>query len=649
MIRKSSRLPALFMLLAISLFSITLISGCPVAQTPTVPPQEEDDDQATQPPPTTPDDGLDRPISQPDLDDTTTSDDGGSVPTGPGGQSGPGGGGDDGDATMVILSIGEPSNPLAVRLGAVIGVQFNLLDPSGAVQSGELLLARDNDNDGQPDGDPILSPSVAISGGLNTVTFNTSEAAGYLSNQFGRFVLGIRVTTLANESKTEYSPATVTIDNIVPNATLVGAGSPPSIPVDQEDHLVNRDILSWTVELDTSDNSPHTVRIWLENVNNGTRFELVPQTTFAAGTDTRTFSMSLAAYPAGTYFYYVEVSDGIDPAVTFYGENQSAAAIRLAVTNRLIGTFELAQLADEPSNPAQSKGAIMQGFNFNDLAGSSMVSVPDLDNDGDSELVIGARFGKPNLNFFEGRGWGEAYLVYGDGNTRLMGQQTVNSVGASIPGLTLRGIRVPLCQGNYTEGLADITVVDDMDGDDLPELVFSFPRVESLNLGAPAWLGSNAFQHPELLVDQDIASAGSLEYDAIDYMGGSWITDRAQFTRGGIVVVSSHNELLTDPAQVTRKFDRVLDLHEIGQLFTWMNRPSPWPYIRAVNLDPNDPFGCFDCIPQSPQGCECTDTNENPDDDCEEGCGDCFGYSNIPEETEYYKWIITWDVWLGGA
>jgi hypothetical protein len=669
MVPRLINLPVLFILLLFCLLSTTLIGGCPAAQTPTVPPQEEEG-QGTQQPPTTPDDGLDRPISQPELD-TTTSEPGGNVPTGEGGQGGAGGGG--GETELVILSVEEPSDPMSVPVppradsAPLISLRFNLLDPTGSVrESGLLLLARDDDQDHKPDGQELLSLPIPVTEGLNTVVFNASETVGYLSNGFGRFLLGVRVTTISNDAKTAYSPATITIDAVAPTATWQ---SP------QDDHLVNRDI-SWTIELTTSDNSPHTVRMWLENTKDGAQYELVKGTTYAAGTATRTFTKSLSAFPAGTYYYYVEVSDGIEPPVAFHAPDPSitdpAGWYRLAVTNRLIGTFELAQLADEPANPAHSKGAIMQGFNFNDLAGSSLVTVPDLDGDGDSELVIGARFGKPNLNSFQGRGWGAAYLIYGDGGTRLKGQRALNSVGSSIAGLTFRGVRVPLCEANYTEGLSDITVVDDMDGDELPELVFSFPRVESLNLGASDWVGSNAFQHPELLPDEP-GAVGGLEYDAIDYMSGSWITNKAQFTRGGIVIVSSHNRMLTDADTVTRKFDRVLDLHEVGQMFDFMVRPSLASYIR--DQIQNDPFeNCADCIPEVweiadecdepaetdpnapgyPDPCcesveECPDCGDEPCT-CEEGCGcDYTGDELDPNETEYHSWFVLWDTWLGGG
>lgn len=45
-----------------------------------------------------------------------------------------------------------------------------------------------------------------------------------------------------------------------------------------------------------------------------------------------------------------------------------------------------------------------------------MDRVPDVDNDGDDEFVIVSRFGKPFiLNNTAGVGFGEAYLIYGNG------------------------------------------------------------------------------------------------------------------------------------------------------------------------------------------------------------------------------------------
>jgi hypothetical protein len=622
---------AFSLLVVAGLLSIMSMGGCPAPQEPTLP-ADDDQDQTTTPTETPTDNDLDRPIEPPILDDdTTTSGSDGTIPTDQDADGG--GGGGTGQPGLVMISIAQPADDIAVAAppraaqGTVIDLEFTLIDFAGAVTGGQLLLARDDDGNGEPDGDPVYTQATDLSPGSNAWAFDTATAVtnNLLNNSFGRFVLGVRATTASSDVVEAYATATITIDGIAPTAAWVGAG-PTQAELDTEDHLVNRDS-NWTLGLQTTDNSPHTWRVLLDMdlvPGNGNEFQLVAETEEPAGTGLRTppNPLTLTVFPAGTYYYYVIVSDSVDPAITFYAEVGVPAEMpRLAITNRLIGEFDLDQLEEEAFPVSQSMGAIIEGFNFNDLTGSSMVSVPDLDGDGDSELIIGARFGKPNLESgqFQGRGWGEAYLVYGDGAYRLTGAKSVNSIGATIPGLRFRGIRTRQ-NNSHSEGLSDITVIDDMDGDDLPELVFSFPRVESLSLRAPA-----PYQHPDLI--RDVADTGTLEYDAIDYSiydpddpdtyDLAWMNNTAQFTRGGIVIVSSHNELLKDPAQLTRKFDRVLDLHEIGQMFSWMKRPSAMPYIV-------------------------------PDGIVFAGSGqiDCTGEGDLQD---YTSWFVIWDLWLGGA
>ncbi|MFQ5806790.1 MAG: hypothetical protein ACE5I3_10110 [Phycisphaerae bacterium] len=591
MISKFLNLPAFSMLLATSLFSITLLGGCPAAQTPTVP-QQEEEDQATQPPPTAPDDGLDRPISQPELDDETiTSGPGDSTPPDTDDQTGDGDDGGDGDQTeLVIISVQEPAELRTVRPGTIVNLVFDLLDLAGAVQSGALLLARDDDSDGQPDGDPVLILPFNIRAGSNTVSFDTNDAAHLLTNSFGRFVIGARATTVSNAVKMEYSQATLTIDGIAPTAMWRGAGPDPN-SVDAEDHLVNRNI-NWTVQIDTTDlNSSHTVRIQLENLD-GTRFDLVSTTTVPEGADTRTFTRSLLAFPKGTYIYYVTVSDGVTPPLTFYaGDNNPniPGRPRLSVTNRLIGEFDLNDLID------RDQGGILHGFNFNDLAGSAMTGIPDIDGDGDDELIIVSRFGKPFQISDNGVGFGEAYMVYGSAQGLSGAEEPLNTVGTNIAGLPLAGIRTPIAVADtvipglpaqrsiaWTEGISDVTTIADMDGDDLPEIVFSFPRVESVSLQNDA----ATVQAPDLR--PDIGGMGSAELDAFSYSSGTWFPNVSQFARGGIVIVSSHNRILKDPTRQNRKFDRLMDLHEVGQMFSpkeggssGMGFPDFVPYIKG--------------------------------------------------------------------
>lgn len=609
-----------------------VLTGCPpVPQQPNVPTDEEPN-QTTQPPADS-DSTIDRPIPPPVLDDDTTTVIGGGGGTTPPGGGGGGGGGGQGQQ-FIFLNVTAPGSNLRVRPGVMVDVKFEFQDSQGAAQKVELLIARDDNADNQPDGVPVRIIPISAQGGSNTFSLNTTTISDLLVNGYARFVFGVRVTTLNNTVYQDYSSGSVVIDDTAPTATWVG-------PLD--DALTNR-VSSWPITVTTTDNSPHTVRVLLDKDNvplNGNEFELLAPASLAAGTNTTTFSPSLLPFPVGTYYYYVITSDGIDPADAFYAERSAGDPIKIRLTNRLIGSVDLGNLGN-------NLGGIFQGFNFNDLAGSSIRSVPDLNGDGRDELVVGSRFGKPRLIENNGVGFGEAYLIYGSAQ-RFTGTRTLNSVGTTTPGLVFFGMRTPrnasIAPQNqstrWTSGLSDITVIPDMDGDNLPELVFSFPRVESINLGET----NPTIQHPEL--SPDLPSMGNLEYNAFYGLFPVWHPNEAQLTRGGIVIVSSQNEMLQSPALLNRKSDRVIDLHEVGQLFTNMGRPSLIPYIRNARTRLDGAMQCADCDFLPPNGCDPGDADAEPPTpgNCgEDNCVLALGEELDGRETLLIRYEVFWDV-----
>ncbi len=625
------------------LMVIILVGGCPQQQVPQPEPEPNDANDIV-----TPDEpnsgGNERPIPPPVIDPNGVNGGGDGDGDGDGGDGGDGdGGGDGGDAT-VSLRVNEPTNPEAVRPGTIVELVFKLTDPKSMVTQTEFLVARDENADGQPDGNPVIVTQIAATAGTNTVPFDTAATEPLLTDGLGKFLLGVRYETSLGERVTNYGAGVLTVDAVPPEAAWV---SP------EGDHLVNPTF--WTVRIQTEDNSKHTVRVYLDTdttPNNGYAGVLVGETEFNAGSAVREFTAPLSV-DAGTYFYYVIVSDGIEPPTAFYAPNievGGGALARLSVTNRLVGEFELGRL-DPDANDYSNLGAILQGFNFNDLAGSAMASVPDLDGDGHPELLVGARFGKPNLVGFNGQGWGEAYLIYGGG--RLSGVNYLNATTVSVPGVAFRGVRAVL-NTPWTEGLSDITVLPDMDGDEKPELVFSFPRVESVTL-------AHTYPLQHLALEPTIWGMGFLEMDA--EIGGQWLQETAQFTRGGMVIVSSQNDLLVNRNQITRKSDRILDLHEVGQMFTSMGRPGVQLYLKRIEEIPPaaGEIYCSDCVPnvwdedtECPEGegqkCDPNDpTNPACPCECQEGCEACGGIAENPNETPYRKFKLFWDVWLGGT
>lgn len=578
--------PLLFVLLAAGLLSIMLVGGCPVPQTPGTPTtqvEDEDDDQSASEQPSTDEDQ--RPVQLPDP---------GSSGSGNGNGSGNGGGGGGGTtSTEPFVRIDAPFTSQTVAPGTSMDVEvFIAVASNDSIKTGEFVVARDEAPfDQSPDGSGAIvwSTPAGLVTGRNTISYNTANLNTLLANQFGRFLFGIRVTTALGGQKTAWANGTVTLDGAPPVVTWIGAGQSGGV-LDQADHLESTEAW-WEVQIQTGDNAPtHTVTIQLRDADTGeieSEFGATQMVT-AAGSAVRTFTARLTSFTVGTYRYYYIVSDGLTTI-------EGYAPGRIGITNRIIGPVSLNALDSNlplasPSNPdgydpnyadGSSKGFILQGFNFWDYAGTAMTTVPrDLaGNEVDGFLVV-SRFAKPYVIGTERVGFGQAYLIYGNA-MRDRGTKKLSSVGAgNIPGVTFPGIRVRM-NNTHTRGMSDATVLPDIDGDARPELVFSFPRVESLNLGAPAQVAGTAFQHPDLV--PDLAGMGELEYDAIDYSTGNWNDNVAQFTRGGIVIVSSQNDLLSDRNVLNRKFDRVIDLHEVGQLFTSMTRSSLKMYVRPIS------------------------------------------------------------------
>jgi hypothetical protein len=536
--------------------------------------------------------------------------------------------------------INSPTGALAARPGtpqAQIPMNFTITDTEnvGGLLDIRVLVARDDDRDGAPDGPAVLSvTSAAFRIGVNNFTFDATaiDQAGLIGDPqhdgFGWFVLGVRVTDDAGQQATVWLTNGLYVDKVIPQVALDSIEERPVGNVTKD----RIGTLKFTISV--ADSSPNLVAVILDtdlNPNNTNSITLLADEVFTTN-EQRMFEVDLDpttnpnAPPSGFYFWRLVAQEVPqltgDAHYVPRGVLNPSAAYFLWIRDRLIGTVKLGDLTD----PEDGRGAILQGFNFNDLGGSSMDRVPDVDNDGDDEFVIVSRFGKPFiLNNTAGVGFGEAYLLYGNGGNnnlnageRLVGAQTLNAVGnGHIKGLSFPGIRIPLNATagttGMTEGISDVAVVSDMDGDNLPEMVFSFPRAESINLGTT----DTTFQHPELL--PDLPSMGSLEYNALTPFG--WSINRAQFTRGGVVVVSSHNSNITGENQLNRKGDRLIDLHEIGQMFSTMARPSVKQYIIGVGLD-FPPVGMLTCPNGAPP------TIPPPAE---------------PVELEWLRWVVQWD------
>lgn len=553
------------------------------------------------------------------------------------------------------VTINEPTDPVAVRpaAGTMIPMTFTVGDRerSLATPGGvQVVVARDDDEDGQPDGDPVLTLNGPFGLGFNFYSFDTTQllAAGILNDLgYGWFLLGVQARDVAGNITRRWVP--LTADRVAPEIELV-----------EPTASITRDrigVLQAIVRVTDTSNDFNTVRAILDNnaaplqreTNpvDPSEFEMTLISTTPTGTENQNeylFEINLdpaagVALPADVYFLYVVVDDNIGMTrierLGFYnpsGESNPLDFHTAWIRDRLMGNVNVACVGN-PSDACglSPAGTIMRGFNFNDLAGSDMERIADVTGDDLDEALIVSRFGKAYLvDLGNGLGFGEAYMMYGDAN-RLSGTRTLNAVGrGSIPGLIFPGVRAALNRTFIgTEGISDVTVVDDMDGDGIADLVFGFPRVESVALS----VDDTRVQADNLR--PDLPGMGSLEYNAWNAQMGVWTPNMAQFTRGGVVIASSHNTIMTNRLVTNRNNDRVLDLHEVGQLFGGMSRPAPVPYIRQII--PGMPAnGCANCEP------DMFDAMGN----CTQGCGACGGNQMNPAETAFTNWVAQWDVVL---
>jgi hypothetical protein len=210
----------------------------------------------------------------------------------------------------------------------------------------------------------------------------------------------------------------------------------------------------------------------------------------------------------------------------------SPKPVRVSSLPRILWVGTLAE--DEPD----FEGAIFQGHNFEDNAGTAMTTVGDLDDDGLDDFAISARYGKPFFRNPSGVGHGEAYIIYGaSGANKTIGEHNLNSVGlTSLRGVTLLGIPT-VGDTDDTDGLSAITLIPDVDGDGKGEIVFGFPSTDSQG-----------------------GQFGPLE-------------SSRQCLNGCIVILSSNNSVLRDPDVG----EQVIELSAVGQSFTntTVNPPPP--------------------------------------------------------------------------
>ncbi|MCO6438985.1 MAG: FG-GAP repeat protein [Phycisphaerae bacterium] len=341
----------------------------------------------------------------------------------------------------------------------------------------------------------------------------------------GTYYVGATIRQQGQSPLTSYAPGTI---RVVRQATLTVTAPNTLLPIapstgDSED--AQTVTVRWQTNVPPSAGSVDVFARRLNMDGNPTGSE-IPILTDAELTVTST---EFSSPSSGLFRIYVRI-DFTDPLVT---DLVVSAPLPVRVTS-LPRVLWLGAL-DQTNPPFE--GAIFEGVNFEDNAGTSFSPVGDLNDDDRDEFLIGARYGKPFFQNPTGVGVGEAYLLYGaSGARKLEGRYNLNSVGTTLlPGVTFAGVRTPQ-ESNDTDGMSSISRLPDVDGDGRDELVFGFPDTASR--------GHNVDPEQNGVVDPH--SLMTLERED-------------QFLRGGVVVVSSQNSIFrqSTPTQNTINLDLV--------------------------------------------------------------------------------------------
>lgn len=416
------------------------------------------------------------------------------------------------DPLPPTLTVTAPSTDISVFPGTNVTISWDADFFEGPVALVDVFYDQDGDADTEEDNIFLI-----INGDSSVIS--TTLATGALLD--GEYHVGVIADDGLNERVTRFASGTVTVDGeviftvdspsndrTVPPGTLVDVSWSSNVP----STLATYDVIVQTDPIGDGDPDDYgdPVDLAIDTTSTSVSFDTTGLTGLFVFTVTMTVSsLDNAEFEASVLPGTVRVSTA--PPIIWLG----------ALT--------------------ATQGAIFQGVNFEDNAGSAFTALDDMDGDGVDDFIIVARYGKPFFqNSSGGIGNGEAYLIYGS-NERLTGILDLNSVGQeSLRGLTFTGIRTPQ-DSDETDGLADVLQIPDVDSDGRPEIVFGFPNVNSQ--------GHNL----------DIAQNGAEDLED----QRSTLEKHDQFLRGGIVILSSKTEALQNPDGSAS----VINLDLVGQDF----------------------------------------------------------------------------------
>lgn len=402
-------------------------------------------------------------------------------------------------STVASVNVLSPNTNLSIAGGTPVEVNWSA---TATTNFSSLSVIIDPDTDPDNGNETIAASDLALTETRELI--DTSRLAA------GRYNVGVLLEERNELSTFDYANGQL----IVNQATQLFFNSPrDNFRFDRTSAITPRFDVDWTM---FDPDSVVTVRIFLEPedgllANDGSPVEpiLLRESSQQTG-DRFTFNLPTEGFAAGTYRISAVVDDGISQTTIF-----APGSIRLR--SRLAGDVDLRDL-DLPSAPIQ--GAIFEGFNPRDNAGSFVASARDLDRDGFGDFVVVSQFGKPSYISNTSRtGVGESYIIFGR-QSRFSGSTNMNAASTLFRTRGFAGPDEAVDPIRPSRGITSFTVLSDWDGDRFREIAFGMPFTDSVaRLTAP--LDSDGYFRSGVVV---VVSSNGLRPDA-GFAGAADITN----------------------------------------------------------------------------------------------------------------------------
>lgn len=360
-------------------------------------------------------------------------------------------------ANQASVDVLSPVSDLAISGGTPISVNWRAV---ATTRTATLNVIIDRDLEPDNGNESVAERGLPI--GTSTATIDTTRLSA------GDYFIGVVLVEVGEIAASDYAPGRVTINQ---RSNLFFTSPRSNFVYDRTTELNPRFDVAWSL------NDPDSivrVQIFLDPDDRPNGNEVLLRESNSQSGDSFSFDLPTASFEPGLYRILALVSDGVEQTA-FY----APASIRLR--SRLAGVIDLRDIA-LPTAPV--RGAIFEGFNPRDNAGSFVTSVSDIDGDGFSDFLILSQFGKPQYSFnpTQRTGVGEAYLVYGRQN-RFTGTINLNSTGTLFRGEIYGGVPEVPNPIRPSRGITSFTVLSDWDGDGVREFAFGMPFTDSLAVG----------------------------------------------------------------------------------------------------------------------------------------------------------------------